>query len=248
MNIQKTIIILLLAISCQLHAQLQLVDLGELKSGMEHHQSGKIPIFKSSLKLAGKPKINLNAGLDVYDPNNLLAAIDGQLVVFPKAQLAISNGFKPFKDLMGISNGFLQLKNRYGVGVWTDQNISNGFLYFRGFASLKSFHVISDTAVTMTWRDYDPAQSSTELVSDGSENPDDPVDDCRDWGNCDDDEHDFELWWFLEELNRNHNPWDRIMVMLDGVMVEMSVGAVSAHLNNGAFRLGGGDGRMPEFP
>ena len=240
----NTIIILLLAFSWQVHGQLQLVDLKDLQPGMEHHQDGKIPVFRSALKIIDSPEVISGGSLDIYHPDNLLAVVDNQLVVFPKKQLAISNGFRPFRNLMNISNGFLQLKNRYGVGVWNDSSISNGFLYFRGFAALATLHKIQATAVTLTQAEYDSTQPSTAVTSTVPEHPDD----CVDWGNCDDDEHDFELWWFLDELERNFNPWDRIMVMVDGMLVEMSVGAVSAHLRNGAFTLGGGDGRMPEFP
>ena len=237
----NTIIILLLAFSWQVHGQLQLVDLQDLKSGMEHHQDGKIPVFKSALKISGSPEVFSGGSVDVYHPDNLLAVVDNQLVVFPKQELAISNGFRPFRNLMNISNGFLLLKNRYGVGVWNDNSISNGFLYFRGFADLSAIHTLRDDASTLTQQQADDHQSSTELVSQSSG-------DCGNWGNCDDDEYDFELWLFLEELNRTHNPWDMVMVMVDGVMVQMSAGALGAHLNNGAYRLGGGDGRMPEFP
>lgn len=240
----NTIILFLLALSWQAHGQLKLVDLTDLKPGMEHHQNGKIPVFRSALQLADSPKVQTTGSADVYHPDNLLAVVDGQLVVFPKEQLAISNGFRPFRNLMNISNGFLQLKNRYGVGVWTDNSISNGFLYFRGFAALATLHKIQDSAVTLSLAEVDPTGPSTAVTSsDTSETYD-----CEDWGNCDDDEYDFELDWFLDELSRNYNPWDRIMVMVDGMLVEMSVGALSAHLRNGAFGLGGGDGRMPEFP
>ncbi len=243
----KYIWMLLLVFSFKTNAQLQLVNLTDLEQGMQNHQAGKIPVFKSALLQPGQtdqPKVVTERLYDIYSSRNLMAVIDGQLVVFPKDLLAISNGFRPFRNLMNISNGFLKLKFGYGVAQWHQAEISNGYFYFRGFASLQGIHALKGTAATLSLAEWDSSQPSTAVTSD---NPDEPYD-CWDWGNCDDDEYDFELDLFLNELNRTHNPWDMVTVMVDGMLVEMPAGALSAHLRNGAFRLGGGDGRMPEFP
>jgi len=232
----NTIIILLLAFSWQVHGQLQLVDLKDLKPGMEHHQDGKIPVFNSALKIPGSPEVHTTGAADIYHPDNLLAVVDGQLVSLAKDQLAISNGFKPFRNLMNISNGFLQLNTVEGIGVWNDNNISNGFLYFSGFADLAALHTLRTDAITLSLGDTDSSQSSSELVS------------SRGCGHCDDEEYAFKLWVFLQELFSTHNPWDMVTVIVDGMMVTMPAGALGAHLNNGAYRLVRGDRRMPEFP
>lgn len=229
-------IILLLALSWQAHGQLLLVNLKDLKPGMEHHQDGKIPVFRSALKITGTPEVLTTVTADVYHPDNLLAVVDGQLVSLAKEQLAISNGFRPFRNLMNISNGFLQLNTVKGIGVWNDNNISNGYLYFSGFADLASLHTLRADATSLTSAEADENPTSSELVSSPG---------CS---HCDDEEYQFKLWVYLQELNSTHNPWDTVTVIVDGMMVEMSAGALGAHLNNGAYRLGGGDGRMPEFP
>jgi len=228
-------------------AQLQLVKLTDLENGLENHQNGKIPVFRSVLSHPGdtaQPKVVSSRLYDIYDNRNILAVINGQLVAFPKRMLAISNGFSPFKDLMGISNGYLKLEHGIGVARWTNPTISNGFFYFKGYASLPGMHEIKGTANTLSLVDWDPNQPSSTI---NSEDPDLP-DDCWYWGTCDDHEYDFRLDLFLRELERTTNPWDMMNVMVDGVMMRMSAGALAAHLGNGAFRLGGGDGRMPEFP
>lgn len=244
MKIIKYFWIVLLFFNSKSHAQLQLVNLNDLEQGMENHQMGKIPVFKSALLqqgVEGQPKVVSDRLYDIYDSRNLMAVIDGQLVVFPQEMLAISNGFKPFKNLMNISNGIFKLEFGYGVAHWNETEISNGFFYFRGFASLKGVQVLKGTASTLSLADWKPTQTSTAVTSDDTG-------DCWDWGNCDDGEYDIELDLFLDELGRTHNPWDMVTVMVDGMLVEMSAGALSAHLRNGAYRLGGGDGRMPEFP
>ncbi len=250
MKRMKFIWALLLVLSFNTHAQLQLVDLRDLRPGKENHQAGKIPVFRSALLNQSNeslPKVTSERIYNIYNQANLMAAIDGQLVVFPKQMLAVSNGFSPFKDLMGISNGYLKLKIGYGVAQWTQPSISNGYFYFQGFASLRGMHAMQESSTTLTLNEIELDQPSTTVITDDPDGDGDS--DC--WsggGSCDDREYDIRLDWFLNDLNRQLNPWDRIMVMVDGVMVEMSVGALGAHLRNGAFRLGNGDRWMPEFP
>ncbi len=231
--------ITMLLVSFNLQAQLQLVNLNDLKEGKEHHQAGQLPVFESALwrkNQADLPMVSHDPLYNIYSKNNLMAVVDGQLVVFPKELLSISNGYSPFKDLMNISNGFLKLKVRKGVGHWSAPGISNGMLHFTGFASLKSMHLLQDTATTLSSNEVEDDQDSSNIISD----------DPGYWD--DDDDYDIRLDLFLDELARHNNPWDMVTVMVDGVLVEMSAGALAAHLGNGAFILAGGDRRMPEFP
>jgi hypothetical protein len=221
----NAMILFLLALSWQAHGQLQLVNLQELLPGMEHHQSGKIPVFKSALKVPGENLVVTDAGLDLYDDANLMAVIDGQFVVLPKHQLAISNGFSPFNNLMNISNGFLQLNQSQGIGVWSELGISNGFLYFKGFASLPTMHAIKSSAVTISEEDVDPSKPSMQI-------PSNPEEDCQGSEDCRDLEYNWKLWFLLQELNNKFNPWDEITVVVDGVIMTMTAGAVEAHLRN----------------
>ncbi len=231
--------VIMLLVSFNLQAQLQLVSLTDLQAGKENHQAGQLPVFESALwrkNQAGLPKVTHERLYNLYDKKNLIAVLDGQLVVFPRDMLSISNGYSPFKDLMNVSNGFLKLKVRKGVGHWTAPGISNGLLHFIGFAPLKSMHELQGTATTISSNEVDEEQDSTSIITDDPDYWDD------------DNDYDIRLDLFLDELARNTNPWDMVMVMVDGVLVEMSAGAVAAHLGNGAYILVGGDRRMPEFP
>ncbi|WP_395376840.1 hypothetical protein [Marinicella sp. W31] len=228
----------LLLFSIHLNAQIQLVDLQSLDAGFSDYQSGKIPVFSSLMHHKGPHDLDLvlpeDTHYDPYDKNILMAVIDNHLVLLPKKTLQISNGFSPFVDLMPISNGYLLLSKDKGIARWRYNSISNGYLKFKGFAKIDSFIAVADTGFN-------------NLPHHGDE--DMPVSAMSSTQDDDDDHYyDFLLDIFLRELFRNHNPWDYICVYVDGVKMEMSAGAVGAHLGNGAFRLVGGDRFNPEYP
>ena len=237
-TLRKTLMgLTLLLFSLHLSAQVQLVDLQKLDASYSDYQTGKIPVFSSLMHHKGPHDLDLVLPEDTqYDPNDkniLMAVIDNHLVLLPKKELQISNGLSPFIDLMQISNGFLMLSKEKGIARWRYNSISNGYLKFKGFAKIKSFIAVADTGYNNLPHSGDEDMPVTALSS------------TQD----DDDEHDrFLLEIFLRELSRNLNPWDYICVYVDGVKMEMSAGAVSAHLRTGFFKLAGGNQFNPEYP
>jgi len=226
-----------LLMSLHIQAQVQLVDLQSLDSSYADYQSGKIPVFSSLMHHKGPYDLDLVLPEDTnYDPDDadiFMAVIDNRLVLLPKKYLQISNGL-PFVDIMSISNGFLQLSKKNGMARWRYNAISNGYLKFKGYAPIDSFIAIAGTGINSL-----PNNSGEEMPVTALASTQDDDDDAY---------YDFLLHNFLRELSRNFNPWDYICVYVDGVKVEMSAGAVSAHLRNGAFHLAGGNRFNPEYP
>ncbi len=225
-----TLITALMLCSFQLNAKLQLVNLADLRAGMEHHQQGLIPVFKSQWQDNSQqsiPQVVNQRIYNIYHRNNIIAVVDGQLVVFPKRDLSISNGLSPFKDLMGISNGLGKLKPGLGIGVWDNPDASSSLISFLGFAPLESIHLLKGTAVTVSNSQINRNLNSTTISSFDST------------ASTTDDDIKREIW-VIDILSR-HNPWDFIWVRVDGMMVKMSAGALVSHVDNGAFtpdRLG----------
>ena len=228
----------LLLMSLHSQAQLQLVNLQSLDNSYSDYQSGKIPVFSSLMHHKGPYDLDLveekDTNYDLDSPDIFMAVIDNRLLLLPKKYLQISNGL-PFVDLMPQVDGFLQLDKKNGLAKWKYNSISNGFLKFKGYARIDSFIAVAGTGFN-------------NLPNHGGEEM--PVTSFSSTQDDDDNDHyyNFLLDMFLRELFRNHNPWDMICVIVDGVKMEMSAGAVGAHLRNGAFILVGGNHFNPEFP
>ncbi len=205
----------------QAQAQLQLVDLEQL-AGVDI-QDGKIPVLQTGMEsprdaASGVVSDPLYA---LGDADNLLAIVDGQLVLMPKNFLAISNGFYPFKNLLNISNGFLHMNTQDTVAVWKGASNRVGVLLFKGFTDLAHLSALAGQAKTL---------SRADALGE-------PVYGCV--AQQDDEVVDPELLAINAHAAQallTDKAGGRIQVMIDGVLVDMFVSTLVMMINSGAVR------------
>ncbi len=242
-NIKKLCsIYVLIFVTTLTNAQLQLFPFTELNEDVLLGQSGLIPEFNSSdynfiesgvycsfdedwpCGSTGPFLVPFPYVIDgPIDPRLFFAIIDYQLVLMPKNILSISNGFKPFTSNLNISNGFLKLPIDSGFAklLGVDDKISNSFFKFNGFKkfdSLNQFTHINDlksTTIDQVQSNIVPWISSQTLDLENQNNA-----------------FNYSQISFKSKLLNRFEMWERIEVILDGVIVETSIGSLVMMLDN----------------